>query len=397
MRHVEATRSATQPDVASVAVSEQDVNVRIAGVGLLTPLGATAATSWDALLRGDHIANHSRVPVDFKPGECRATALALRAAGEAVECARWPCERDDNGRTAVLVGTSKGPVESWLAPPLHMSEWQYVVGGLTGEGIGGIAAAIGHEFQITGPRLTLSAACASGLHALIRAAMMLRGAEADRALVVAAESSLHPLFEGSFRRLGVLAKPGIGCRPFDENRDGFLMSESAAAVCLEADRGESTEPIPPGAVCLDRFALGGDATHLTGSDPNGATLRRLITQVIGAHCIDLVHAHGTGTVANDAVEASAIESCLNAGEPPALYSHKGALGHSLGAAGLVSVVLNCLMHRHGVVLPNVQAGRPLPMRKLILSQAPLRRDVTRSIAIAAGFGGPMAVIGLTTP
>ena len=390
MRHLDATRSAA-------AAQEHQALIRIAGVGLLTPLGTTSGTTWDALLRGEYIRTHSRVPIDLEDGACRATALALRAARDAVECARWRRESDDKGRTAVLVGTSKGPVESWLAPPLYMSRSPYVVGGLTGDGIGGIAAAIGHEFQITGPRLTLSAACASGLHALIRAAIMLRSGEADRTLVVAAESSLHPLFESSFRRLGVLANPETGCRPFDEHRDGFLMSEAAAAICLEADHGESTNPIPPDAICLDRFALGGDATHLTGSDPNGATLRRLITQVIGEQHVDLVHAHGTGTIANDAVEASAIESCLKGEKPPACYSHKGALGHSLGAAGLVSVVLNCLMHIHGVVLPNVRAGRPLPMKKLILSQNPLHREVNRSIAIAAGFGGPMAVIGLTTP
>ena len=83
---------------------------------------------------------------------------------------------------------------------------------------------------LDGPALTISAACASGLHALIRATMMIRGGEADRVLVVAAEASVSPIFLGSFRRMGVLPAEGVGCRPFDQARDGFLMSE-AAAVC----------------------------------------------------------------------------------------------------------------------------------------------------------------------
>ena len=82
--------------------------------------------------------------------------------------------------------------------------------------------------------MTLSAACASGIYALIRAVMMIQAGEVQRAIVVASESSLHALFTASFARLGVLAPPGYGCRPFDRQRQGFVISEAAAAVCLEA-------------------------------------------------------------------------------------------------------------------------------------------------------------------
>src|SRR5204862_7358830 len=99
--------------------------------------------------------------------------------------------------------------------------------------------------------------------------------------------------------------------------------------------------------------LGGAATHLTGGDPEGTTLRRLLNHVVDGQPVDLVHAHATGTEMNDPIELAAIESALPADQdPPAiLYSHKGALGHSLGAAGLVSVVLNCMSHHKGVVPP----------------------------------------------
>jgi 3-oxoacyl-[acyl-carrier-protein] synthase II len=161
----------------------------------------------------------------------------------------------------------------------------------------------------------VSAACASGLLALGRAVMMIRAGEARRVLVVAAEASVHPLFLGSFKRLGVLPREGVGCRPFDETRDGFLMSEAAAAVCVEARElkaGElpRTPVIPPWGVVVDRFAQGADATHLTSGDPDGRVLRHLIRKVLPPQGVDLVHAHGTGTVANDPVELAAIEAAL---------------------------------------------------------------------------------------
>jgi 3-oxoacyl-[acyl-carrier-protein] synthase II len=264
-------------------------------------------------------------------------------------------------------------------------------------GLGDIAAAVAREWCLGGPRLTVSAACASGIHALIRAAMMIRAGEVRQALVVATEASVHPLFLGSFQRLGVLAKPGAGCRPFDRGRDGFLMSEAAAAVLLEAADAENSQSSPAADIVLDRFALAGDATHLTGGDPDARTLRHLLARVIDGRPVDLVHAHGTGTPLNDEAELAAIESAvgpIDHAAPPSVYSHKGALGHSLGAAGLVSVVLNCQAHATGVVPPNVQTRDPLPTTRVTLSPAPVRRAVRRSVAVAAGFGGAMAAVSL---
>jgi 3-oxoacyl-[acyl-carrier-protein] synthase II len=262
-------------------------------------------------------------------------------------------------------------------------------------GIADVAASLARTFDMQGgPRLTLSAACASGLHALIRAALLIKSGEAQRVLVVAAESSLHPFFVQSFRRLGVLPPPGLGCRPFDESRGGFLMSEAAAAVCLEAIHADG---VAPAAISLDRFALAGDATHLTASDPQALTLRRLLAQVIDARPLDLIHAHGTGTQINDPLELLAIESVLDERQnPPNLYSHKGALGHSLGAAGLISVVINCIAHQEEMIPPNIRTQSPLPARRVCISGGACNRAIRRSIAIASGFGGAMAVVSLAS-
>jgi 3-oxoacyl-[acyl-carrier-protein] synthase II len=349
----------------------QSSRVALRAWSMLTPFGDSRAT-WDALLSGQSIDDHARC--DDVPGNPRASQLARRVAHATASHGL-----DDDA--AVIVGTSKGSVEDWLA------------GALPPAGLADIAGTIATALRLQGPRLTVSAACASGLHALIRAAMMIRSGEARQALVVAAEASVHPLFLGSFQRLGVLAAPGAGGRPFDRNRSGFYMSEAAAAVLLEAEETEGEEIA--GRVYLENFAMGGDAAHLTGGDPELRTLRHLLARVVDGRPVDLVHAHGTGTPTNDGAELAAIESAvIDQRNPPSLFSHKGALGHSLGAAGLVSVVINCQAHATGIVPPNAHTREPLATSRLSLSTGIVRRPVRRSIAIAAGFGGATAVVGL---
>ena len=151
------------------------------------------------------------------------------------------------------------------------------------------------------------------------------------------------------------------------------------------------------AIRIDRCALGGAAGHLTAGDPDGATWRHLIHRVIDGRPIDLLHAHATGTIVNDPIELAAMESviaAIPAAGRPSLYSHKGAMGHSLGAAGMVSIVMNCLMHEAGVVLPNVRTTHALPMERVTLSREEVRKPIQRSLASSSGFGGPTAVVGL---
>jgi 3-oxoacyl-[acyl-carrier-protein] synthase II len=349
----------------------------ITGLGLVSVLGANAGQTWHAIMAGRSIADHARVPGFSGPD--RAVPLAIAAATEAVQHANWTsdiCGRDD---CALILGTSKGTIEAWM------------ISGPGAMGLSRIDSELAAALKFgRGARMTASAACASGLHALIRAAMALLSGEARRVLVVAVEASVHPLFVSSFQRLGVLAPEGHGCRPFDQRRNGFILSEAAAAVCLESSHHPIGRPI----VHVDRFALGSDGTHLIAGDCDGKTLRRLLARVAAGQKIDLIHAHATGTM-GDPMELSAIESIVGDSQP-ILYSHKAALGHSLGAAGLVSVVLNCLCHAHSQTPPNVRSTHPLPMRGLRFSSDPITHPIARSLAIAAGFGGPLAAVGLTS-
>lgn len=376
--------------------------VAIESVSFSTVLRKGGLGTWLGLMKGETIEDHARVRE--LEGARRAARLAefvakpLTGAGFA---------RD----AAVVVGTSKGSVEDWLAgpPPVRPENGtsDNSEGGLSVSGLGDIAAELARITRTRGPVLTVSAACASGLHALIRGVMLIRAGEARQVLVVATEASVHPLFLGSFQRLGVLAKPGEGCRPFDRNRTGFYMTEAAAAVLLEAVEPDGSlrsqraalrqRSHPQQPVFVDRFALGGDATHLTSGDPNGRVLRHLLRQVIAGRPVDLIHAHGTGTEMNDATELAAIdETVIDQPDRPVVYSHKAALGHSLGASGLLAVVINCLSHTTGEIPPNVRTTDPLPARRVVIPQSTTRRSVRRSLAIAAGFGGPVAVVSLTS-
>jgi 3-oxoacyl-[acyl-carrier-protein] synthase II len=376
----------------------------ITGAGLATPLGLTLLETWQSLCGGGAIRQHARLTLPSHPAgrPGRFPAVAEAVAREAMASAAW----GNADGAALVLGTSKGPVEDWMArlpnagPPAGGPHPPESADDLPGFGLSEPATGLARRIRLSGPRLTLSAACASGLHALIRAAMMIRAGETGRVLVVAAECSVHPLFVGSFQRLGVLAPEGVPCRPFDRRRAGFLMSEAAAAVCVEAlptgSAGGTPDVTRP--VHVERFAFGGDATHLTGSDPQARTFRHLLSRVVDGRAVDLVHAHGTGTEQNDAAELAAIEAVLPASpaRPPNLYSHKGALGHSLGAAGLVSVALNWMCHREGFVPANVNTADPLPTSCVRLDRDAVRRPVRRSIVTATGFGGPTAVISLAS-
>ncbi|HSZ54507.1 MAG TPA: beta-ketoacyl synthase N-terminal-like domain-containing protein [Tepidisphaeraceae bacterium] len=350
----------------------------ITGVGLVTPLGAAASETWDALLAGRSIAGHSKVPIEFPPGLPRVSHLAIRAANEA-------CGAGVPDNAALVVATSKGPVESWLAPPSRLSD----VMGPIDFGLSRVASDVAAALGIGGPRLTVSTACASGLHALIRGVLMIETGEAHRVLVVAAEASVHPLFIGSFLRLGIIAGEEAGCRPFDQSREGFWISEAAAAVLLER-----ADPQKSG-VAVDRVAMAADATHLTRNSDDAVPLARALEQVCAGNPVDLIHAHGTGTLHNDASELAVLEKLAEGQQfRPHVYSHKGALGHSLGATGLVSVAINVLAHQHGVVPPNCRTTRPMPVQNLKLSRVPAPRKIARSVALAAGFGGQIAAVSL---
>ena len=355
-----------------------DVPVFIRGTGLTTVQGLDVESNWTNLLAGRVLHQTGIVPLARDITLPRVSQLAIHAAKQAHAAAGSLSLRD--GRTALLIGTSKGPIEDWI-DQLNGQRPPNITLGI-GQVAADVAGALGHA---NGPRLTLSSACASGLLALIRAVDLIRQGTCDRALVVAAEASTHALFEANFRRLGVLATNEEGCRPFDVNRRGFLLAEAAAAVMVSRT-GQ------PGDVAITRTASFADATHLTGPDPTAAALTHALSS-FGDLNIDLVHAHGTGTIQNDPAELLAIDRTIGRRSQPTIYSHKHAIGHTQGAAGLIGTVINVEAHRRGSVPPN--SNTPAPMGTLGRDQRhqpDSKADLQASVVLAAGFGGTIAAI-----
>lgn len=371
----------------------------LTSIGLVTPQGIDAATTWQNLLAGKVLHDVvGRAPLDHD-GTSRVSQLAIHAAREAVAAAghRWGEDAFANPRTAIVVGTSKGPIEDWIAQlkanekgtsaPRQSDRFKL--------GLATVADDLARTFKHGyGPRLTLAAACASGLHALIRAQMLIETNVCDRVLVVASESSISDLFVASYTRLGVLADPSVGCRPFDKARQGFLMSEAAAAICIDAaDR--------PTGISMGKSIMLSDATHLTGTDPAGRAFRDALQAVRPPdRPVDLIHAHGTGTALNDPIELAAIEStCGSLIARPAVYSHKHAIGHTQGAAGLISVAINWLSHRDNCIPPNANTPSPIAIPSAAITIAGTvtsrqQHPIATSLTLAAGFGSPIAAVSL---
>jgi 3-oxoacyl-[acyl-carrier-protein] synthase II len=195
------------------------------------------------------------------------------------------------------------------------------------------------------------AACASSLIALHQARCHLLHKVEDsersaRALVLTAESALHPLFIHSYRRLGVLAPlsvEGYRGRPLNRNGAGFMLGSAGAAVLLRAlPIGESPRP---GQIMLIDTNTACEAVDTVRSDPQMSALRHVAKKVTSGKAVDVIHPHASGTAEHDPAELAALQHVFGSDQSatsPSLYAAKGAIGHSLGSAGLSSLILACL-------------------------------------------------------
>ncbi len=346
---------------------------------LLTPLDDGARGTWEALLAGARVEEKFSVADELlDPDESldRAIRLALAIARRAVK--EVPREN-----LALFCGTSKGPAVTMLRAlerlrhrePLTMEQAQQIA-----LGVGAMGTILGERLGLEAGHTSV-AACSSGLHALHRAAQALRRGECERALVVAADASAHELFEGSFARLGVLApkdERGVRrCAPFSSEGRGFFLAEAAAALLLEkqeAVENRKSKIENPPLAWLEHSWIGADSTGLIAIDPSAAALRCGLAECALAQRPAFVHAHATGTE-HDRFELQAIRAI--AGEATPVFSHKAWLGHSLGAAGLVSVALSALAHHHG----RLPTGEPIAGKH-------------SSLTIAQGFGGHIGIVRL---
>ncbi len=219
--------------------------------------------------------------------------------------------------------------------------------------------------ELTGARgggMVVSAACTSSAAAVARAAALIRNGQGDCVLVVACDSVTEFIFAG-FSSLMALDK--APARPFDKRRAGLSVGEAAAfALVMSEERARREQRTILGEIA--GWGLSDDANHMTGPSRESDGLILAITKAlasaeIGSEAIGVIGAHGTGTVYNDAMEMRAFHAVFK--EPVPVYSVKGGIGHTMGAAGLVEMIIALRSLREKIVPPTVNMIEPLMMRQ----------------------------------
>jgi 3-oxoacyl-[acyl-carrier-protein] synthase II len=390
--------------------------IAVTGVGIVSALGPDATTSFRRLIAGevgfspislfDVEGQRSKiaaevpglrvadvVPESERPAWSRSDAMAVIAAREALAQA----ELGRAARLALAIGATTGgmfeaedvlasmrddaPVESMrrlLSYPLSTSADH-------------VAQAVGSVVR----RVTICSACSSGAMALVQGASWLLSGQAD-AVLAGGTDGLCRLTLTGFNALGATSLEA--CRPFDARRDGLTLGEGAGFLLLETESAARAR----GARVLgflSGWSVGAEAHHITHPEPSGATAARLIEGALrraglAPGDIDYVNAHGTGTLANDAMETRALSSALGPEiERVAVSSTKGQLGHTLGAAGAIEAAITVLALDQGVLPPTGGLEQPDPELRLqhVMGKGQ-KRALRAALSSSFGFGGTGSVL-----
>ncbi|MDZ7699021.1 MAG: beta-ketoacyl synthase N-terminal-like domain-containing protein [Deltaproteobacteria bacterium] len=370
------------------------VRACITGIGLMTPISIGVPETRLAL-RGAKkrispislftVSPESRLPVgeigrDFiQAGIPRTHHLALTAAQEAMGQSEGPPD-------AVVVGVTTGGM---LKTEAHFKKGETTPSHFAYHGPGTVGEVLAEKLGCTGPVITVSTACSSGAAAIKIALEMLRTRQAKRVLVGGADALCRLTYYG-FRSLQLLDP--AGARPFDVNRRGMSLSEGAGMLLLEAGPREAGEDMGE----ILGAGLSCDAYHPSSPDPEGRGALRAMRAAledadISPSAIDYVNLHGTGTIDNDRAEARALNGLFGDKMPP-VSSVKGAMGHSLAAAGAIEAGIAALSIMDGVVPGTTGCSRPDPQLGLDPVLQPVEADVETVLSNAFGFGGNNASV-----
>ncbi len=251
---------------------------------------------------------------------------------------------------------------------------------------------------LKGPNLSSVTACAAGTHAINEAAKTIMLGGADAMLVVGAEAAICPVGIGGFASMKALStrndEPKRASRPFDKDRDGFIMGEGAGALVLE----ELDLALKRGAKIyaeLVGFGESGDANHITTPTMDGPLrAMRAALNMAGNPKIDYVNAHGTSTPINDKNETAALKELFGGKENcPPVSSTKGQIGHCLGAAGSTEAVISIMAMQEGVIPPTINLENPDENCDLdYVSEGARKADLEYIMSNSFGFGGTNGVV-----
>jgi 3-oxoacyl-[acyl-carrier-protein] synthase II len=413
--------------------------VVVTGLGLVTPLACGVEDTWSRLLAGqsgasaitkfrtDDLATKiaCQVPrgdgtdgtfnpdqwVDAKEQRRMDDFIiyGLAAAKQAVTDSGWEARtEEDKQRTGVLIGSGIGGLDGIEQAAILVQEKGprrlspfFIPGRL----INLVSGYVSIEHGFKGPNHAVVTACATGAHAMGDAARLIALDDADVMVAGGAESAICRLGIAGFNACRALStafndNPTKASRPYDRDRDGFVMGEGAGIVVLE----ELEHARARGAKIYGEvkgYGLSGDAYHITAPSEDGDGGFRAMQMAvkragISPSDIDYVNAHGTSTMA-DGIEAGAVERLLgNAASKTAMSSTKSSIGHLLGAAGSVEAIFCLLAMRDGMVPPTINLENPNVETALDL--VPLKaqkRDVNIAMSNSFGFGGTNAALILS--
>ncbi|MEI7790659.1 MAG: beta-ketoacyl-ACP synthase II [Alphaproteobacteria bacterium] len=413
--------------------------VVVTGLGLVTPLACGVEETWSRLLAGQSGASAiTKFKVDdlatkiacqvprgdgsdgtFNPDQWvdakeqrrmdDFVIYGLAAAKQAVTDSGWVARSDeDKYRTGVLIGSGIGGLDgieqaSILVHekgPRRLSPF-FIPGRL----INLVSGYVSIEHSFKGPNHAVVTACATGAHAIGDAARLIALDDADVMVAGGAESAVCRIGIAGFNACRALSTayndtPTKASRPYDKDRDGFVMGEGSGIVVLE----ELEHAKARGAKIYGEvtgYGLSGDAYHITAPSEDGdggyrAMQMALKRAGIVPSDIDYVNAHGTSTMA-DGIELGAVERLLgNAAAKTAMSSTKSSIGHLLGAAGSVEAIFCLLAMRDGIVPPTINLDNPDVVTAMdLVPHKAQKRDVKIAMSNSFGFGGTNAALILS--
>jgi 3-oxoacyl-[acyl-carrier-protein] synthase II len=398
--------------------------VVITGLGIISPVGNDVSSFWQSMKEGrggigpitqfDPSRFDSRIAGEvkgFDPGFYGMTfkdikrmdkfsQFAVASSKQAINSSGLDLNKEDKTRIGVIVGSgigslhtieeehkiflSKGPsrLSPFLIPMLIVNE---------------AAGQVGIFFGLKGPNSCVATACASGSHAIGDAFRVLERGDADVMISGGTESCIVPTGVGGFCALKALStrnnEPHKACRPFDRDRDGFIMAEGCGIVVMETLEHAKKRNAPIIAEIVG-YGMTCDAYHITAPDPEGDGASRAMQAAIkdaglNPEDVDYINAHGTSTKLNDKIETLSMKRAFGAHAKKVMVSStKSMTGHLLGAAGGVEFVVCCLAIKDGVVPPTINYEHPDPDCDMdYVPNTARKANVDVCMSNSLGFGG----------
>jgi 3-oxoacyl-[acyl-carrier-protein] synthase II len=415
--------------------------VVVTGMGLVTPLGCGVDVVWRRLIAGESgirriqgfetedlpakIAGQVptadgdgafRVDEVMAPKDARKNdpfiLFGLAAAAEAVRDAGWePVDEQSRNRTGVLIGSGIGglgtiadtAIELERRGPRRVSPF-FIPASL----INLVSGQVSIRFGFRGPNHSVVTACSTGAHAIGDAARLIALGDAEVMVAGGAEAAICRLGVAGFAAARALSThfndtPERASRPWDQDRDGFVMGEGAGVVVLEAlEHARARGARIYGE--LIGYGLSGDAYHITAPAPDGDGGYRSMKAALARaglepSDIDYVNAHGTSTPLGDEIELGAVKRLFgDAARRLSMSSTKSAIGHLLGAAGTVEAIFSLLAIHHQTVPPTLNLDRPSEGCDLdLVPHEARRREVRAALSNSFGFGGTNASLIFVRP